>query len=146
MVRVLKQRGIRPLDLAAALHFDYVKLMRWIRTGPLRATIAPPRGAGRGHDVWLSLDDSIEAFVLIALRREGAPLQRLRRVVAFMRRNNLDGARWLALRSTGGDVLIRKPGRLASVLSGQRYMALIDLVAIRQDVQRLTQRRRRATA
>ncbi len=132
---VTTDSGIRLIDLAAALKFPQPSLDRWVRSGLVQASIAPPRG--RRYTIILSRDDAIEAATLVYLRRAGITFQRLRRVVSILRSRGVKGAAFLALGATGKTVLMDGTGDWKDALSGQGYLTVVDLAAPRADVQRL---------
>lgn len=124
--------GLRPLALA--LRLPYPTLYRWARSGTIHTHL---RDAGGKNFLTFDVNQAVEAAALVRLRRAGVPFTRLRRAAEVLRSRGVAGARWLALREAGRDVLLRDKAELVGVLDGQVWMALLDLDAIRADVRRI---------
>ena len=135
----LKQ-GFRTSEVVRLTGLTRRQLDHWDRTGFIGPSLA--RAEGRGSARFYSFRDLVQLRVAKELRDAGVPLQRLRRVVAFLREecdleHPLAGARLVV---GGGDVLLVQ-GReeLVSLLDapGQGVLRLVlDLSEVIEGLQK----------
>lgn len=76
-----------PETVAELTGVPYRTLMRWLKSGHVQASVAPPRGERK--QVLLSLRDVLEACVAATLRRTGHSMEYIGSLLAQLRR---DGA------------------------------------------------------
>jgi hypothetical protein len=76
-----------PESVADLTQIPYRTLMRWLKTGCVQASLAPPRGERK--QVLLSLEDVLEVCVAATLRRTGHSMDY---VVSLLRQLRADGA------------------------------------------------------
>ncbi len=76
-----------PDSVADMIQIPYRTLMRWLKTGCVQASVAPPRGERK--QVLLSLEDVLEVCVAATLRRTGHSMEY---VMSLLRQLREDGA------------------------------------------------------
>jgi hypothetical protein len=75
-----------PETVASLIQIPYRTLMRWLKTGCVEASVAPPRGERK--QVLLGLEDVLEVCVVATLRRTG---QSMEYVLSLLRQLRADG-------------------------------------------------------
>ena len=69
----LTMQAWTPEAVATLIQIPYRTLMRWLKTGAIAASVAPPRGERK--QVLLGLGDVLEVCVAATLRRTGQPME-----------------------------------------------------------------------
>lgn len=128
------------MPLAYRHNVPQPNVTRWFQAGLLRLE---NRGSGPGRGYWVTREQAIEATAIFTLWRGGAPINRIKAVVAQLRAADKRGADFLALGTTasgkprvlldgdGDTVPLRDPD------TGQMYLSLdlLDLRELRDEVE-----------
>ncbi len=65
---------------------DYHNILYWLRSGLIRASLSPHRQPKPRHPVRFSFTDLLEIGIIQELRERGAPVQRIRKALDYLKR------------------------------------------------------------
>lgn len=143
--------GYTARDVEEITGASYANVLYWLRTGLISAGESPGRQSRQRHEARFSFNDVLEVSVIVALRKRGAPVKRIRKALNYLKRQGPEfvslfhlgaalppelrkGAVYLDV--SGDDIHIYRSGREAFSAVRARGQQLL-IYALMVDVRRM---------